>query len=133
MTNEYPQNCLVVIADGTQAKLYRNAAGDGSLELEKAGELEPVSLENDGPAGNRPVESSQQETDEATFAKQLAHHLNREAYDNQFKHLVLVADPQTLGQIRPSLDTAVIEIIHSEHAKTLTTATEPDIIRSLMS
>ncbi len=133
MANKYPQNCLIVIADGTQAKLYRNAAGDGSLELEKDGELEPVSLENDGPAGSRPVESSQQETDEATFAKQLAHHLNRAAYNKQFKNLVLVADPQTLGQIRPSLDKAVSELLHSEHAKTLTTASESEIVRSLMS
>lgn len=133
MASRYPQNSLIVIADGTQAQLYRNTASDGSLELKKDGELTPVSLENDNPAGTRPVESSQQENDEATFAKQLAHHLNRAAYKKQFTSLVLVADPQTLGQIRPSLDKGVNELIHSEHAKTLTTASESDIVRSLMS
>ena len=133
MATKYPQNCLIVIADGTHAKLYRNTASDGSLELKQEGELEPESLDNDGPAGSRPVESSQQETDEATFAKQLAHHLNRAAEKKQFSQLVLVADPQTLGQIRPSLDKAVNELLHSEHAKTLTTASEADIVRSLMS
>ena len=132
MANRYPQNCLVVIADGTHAQMYRNAASNGLLDLEKIGEMDPVSLENDGPAGSRPVESSQQETDEATFAKQLAHYLNRAAYDKQFGSLVLVADPQTLGQVRPSLDKAVTELLHSEHAKTLTTASESEIVRSLM-
>ncbi len=133
MASRYPHNCLIVIADGTQAQLYRNTATDGSLELKKDGELEPESLDNDNPAGTRPKESSQQENDEATFAKQLAHHLNRAAYNNQFSDLVLVADPQTLGQIRPSLDKAVNERLHSEHAKTLTTANEAEIMRSLMS
>ncbi|ASJ76371.1 host attachment family protein [Granulosicoccus antarcticus] len=133
MTMKYPQNCLIVVADGTQAQLYRNTASDGSLELKKDSELEPVSLDDDGPSGSRPVESSQQETDEATFAKQLAHHLNRAAGKKQFNSLVLVADPQTLGQIRPILDKAVNELMHSEHAKTLTTASESDIVRSLMS
>ncbi len=133
MATRYPQNCLIVIADGTQAKMYRNTASDGSLSLKKDGVLEPMSLENDGPAGSRPVESSQQETDEATFAKQLAHHLNREAGSRQFQKLVLVADPQTLGQIRPSLDKAVGELLIAEHAKTLTTASEAEIVRSLMS
>ena len=92
-----------------------------------------MSLDNDSSAGCRPEDSSQQENDEATFAKQLAHHLNRAAGKKQFRHLVLVADPQTLGQIRPSLDKAVNELLHSEHAKTLTTASEADIVRSLMS
>lgn len=133
MASKYPQNCLIVIADGTQARLYRNTSSDGSLKLKVDGDLEPVELDNDGPAGSRPVESSQQETDEATFAKQLAHHLNHAANKKQFESLVLVADPQTLGQIRRSLDKAVNERLHSEHAKTLTTANESDIVRSLMS
>lgn len=133
MASHYPQNSLIVIADGTQAKFYRNTASDGSLDLKKDGTLDPESLDDDGPAGSRPVESSQQETDEATFAKQLAHHLNRAANKKQFKDLVLVADPQTLGQIRPSLDKSVNELLHSEHAKTLTTASDADIVRSLMS
>ncbi len=133
MASEYPQNCLIVIADGTQARFYRNTSRDGALKLKVDGDLEPVELDNDGPAGSRPVESSQQETDEATFAKQLAHYLNRAANKKQFESLVLVADPQTLGQIRRSLDKAVNERLHSEHAKTLTTANESDIVRSLIS
>ncbi|MGQ7847355.1 host attachment family protein [Granulosicoccus sp. 3-233] len=133
MSKNYPHDCLIVVADGTQAQLYRNSASDGSLVLKKVGELEPSSLDDDGPAGNRPVESSWQETDEATFAKQLAHHLNQAAHGNRFDQLVLVADPQTLGQIRPSLDKAVNDRLLSEHAKTLTTANDADIVRSLTS
>lgn len=132
MAMRFPMNCLIVIADGTQARLYRNTAGDGSLELRQAGELSPVSLEDDGPAGNRPAESSQQETDEATFAKQLADHLNNGAESRQYESLVLVADPKTLGQIRPSLSKAVNERLLSEQAKTLTTATDAEIVRSLV-
>ena len=57
----------------------------------------------DGPAGKRPAESSIQETDEATFAKQLAKELYRRAHSGDFAALVLIADPQTLGQILTAL------------------------------
>lgn len=88
-------------------------------------------LLNEGPAGKRPRESSSQETDEATFAKQLANELYRRVHSGNFAALVLIADPQTLGQIRPSLHKEVQDRLVTEIGKTLTHASIADIQKAL--
>ena len=101
------------------------------MTLRADGELKPADLENDGPSGKRPPESTGQENDEATFAKQLAKELYRRAHAGDFAALVLIADPQTLGQIRPLLHKEVQSRLVSEHGKTLTKATIADIQKTL--
>ena len=86
---------------------------------------------DDGPAGKRPTESSHQETDEATFAKQLAYELNRRALSGDFAALILIADPQTLGQIRPTLHKEVQDRLIAEVGKTFTNASVRDIQNAL--
>jgi protein required for attachment to host cells len=126
-----PHKALVVVADGVHAKFFRNAGQEGKIDLSAEGELRPKHLLDDGPAGVRPKESSHQETNEATFAKQLANELYRRAHGGDFAALVLIADPQTLGQIRRSLHKEVQSRIVSELAKTLTKASIADIQKAL--
>ena len=102
MTDIIPHNALVVVADGTGARFFRNSGKDHSVKLTAEGALQPTDLESDGPSGKRPPESSQQENDEATFVKQLAKELYRRAHLGDFAALVLIADPQTLGMARQS-------------------------------
>ena len=131
MTDQTPANALVVVADGTRALLYRNRAKDNGLRLEQTGDLKPRNLDSDGPAGSRPPESSLHETDEATFAKQLAKHLFTLAERGEFESLVLVADPGTLGQMRPSLHKVVTDRLIREVPKTMTNSSIADIERTL--
>jgi protein required for attachment to host cells len=131
MIGKVPHNALVVVADGVGARFFRNDGRDSKISLSADGHLEPANLLDDGPAGQRPPESSKQETDEATFAKQLANELYRRAHNGDFAALVLIADPQTLGQIRPSLHKEVRDRLVLEVAKTLTKATIANIERSL--
>jgi protein required for attachment to host cells len=119
------------VADGVHAKFFRNAGREGKIELTPEGELKPHHLLDDGPAGVRPKESSHQETDEATFAKQLANELYRRAHGGDFSALVLIADPQTLGEIRRSLHKEVQSRVLSEIAKTLTKSSIADIQKAL--
>ena len=131
MTHKIPHNALVVVADGTGARFFRNAGHESKVSLSAQGELKPANLFDDGPAGKRPPESSKQETDEATFAKQLANELYRRAHSGDFAALVLVADPQTLGQIRPTLHKEVRDRLIVEVGKTLTKASIKDIQKAL--
>jgi protein required for attachment to host cells len=131
MADNIPHNALVVVADGTGARFFRNTGHDYKVLLEAEGAFNPANLLDDGPAGHRPPESSKQETDEATFAKQLAKELYRRAHSGDFAALVLIADPQTLGQIRPSLCKDAQSRLVSEMAKTLTNASIADIQKSL--
>jgi protein required for attachment to host cells len=131
MADKIPHNALVVAADGTGARFFRNAGHEHKVSLAAEGEFTPTNLFDDGPAGKRPPESSHQETDEATFAKQLAHELNRRAHRGDFTALVLIADPQTLGQIRPTLHKEVQDRLVSEIGETLTNASLRDIQNAL--
>ncbi len=131
MPNKIPHNALVVVADGAGARFFRNTGQNVNVLLAADGEFNPKNLLDDGPSGHRPPESSKQETDEATFAKQLAHELYRRAHSGDFAALVLIADPQTLGQIRSSLHKEVQSRLVREIGKTLTKASIADIQKAL--
>lgn len=126
-----PKNAFVVITTGAEAKFFCNDGNPQDIKLQHIGGLIPENLDDDGPSGMRPPESSAQETDEATFAKQLAHHLYTKAHNGDFDHLVLVADPDTLGEIRPVLHQEVTNKITLELAKTLINSSTDDIEKSL--
>lgn len=102
------------------------------IKLRHSGNLSPKDLDDDGPSGSRPPESSARETDEATFAKQLAHYLYDKAHKGAFDNLVLVADPNTLGEIRPILHQEVTNRITKKLNKTLINSSTDDIERSLL-
>lgn len=126
-----PHNALVVVTSGAEAKMFRNTGTPSEIKLTVEGSLTPENLLDDGPSGKRPVESSERSTDEATFAKQLAHHLYQEGHKGKFDHLVLVADPTTLGEIRPILHLKVTDKMTMELDKTLINSPIADIERSL--
>ena len=54
---------------------------------------------------------------EAAFVKVLAERINRSALRNGFEHIVIVADPSTLGEIRPQLHKEVGARMIAEVAK----------------
>lgn len=117
------KNALVLIATGTQAKLF--FVEDGHLKIHA--EWSPEDLHHDGPSGKLPPEMVDAEIDEATFSKHIAQRLYSMAHDNQFNRLVLIADPNTLGEIRPQLHQEVTDKIILEVDKTLVNSTVDDI------
>ena len=126
-----PDDAMVVVADGEGARVFLNVGRRGVLSLRQDETITVKSLMDDGPSGHAPPEQTGKQTDEATFAKQLAHHLNHGALTNVYKDLVLIADPQTLGQMRPQLHKETMQRMHAEHAKTLTNASVQDIEKAL--
>lgn len=127
-----PTGTWVVVADGSKARMLRNV-GEGtklSLTQENLLDWENTVVEG-GPSGRQPPETSGSHIDEATFAKELAHRLNAAALKDKFSHLVLIADPQTLGQIRPQLHQETTKRLVGELAKTLTNSPLADIERAL--
>ena len=129
--NTCPENALIVVTSGAEAKFFRNDGTAKDIKLAAHGALTPKDLDDDGPSGSRPPESSARETNEATFSKQLAHYLYAQVHKGKFDHLVLVADPDTLGEIRPILHQEVTDKITMELNKTLINSSTHDIERSL--
>ena len=71
MTTQLNENTLILVADGEQAKLFRNT-GNGDINLQSVGNL----LEANGYIFNNfkgpaqlPIETSSKEKNEATFAQ----------------------------------------------------------------
>ena len=126
-----PARTLVVVADGGGARVFRNVGDEQSPALRQEELLELMNMNDDGPAGSMPPESSGAEIDEATFAKQLAQGLNAGALKHQYEHVVLMADPQTLGQIRPLLHKETSARMLAEIAKNMTNAPLEDIERAV--
>ncbi len=129
-----PTGTWVVVADGVHARLFHNVGKQGVLQLKQDELMQPDSVDEQGqgPSGHRPPEASPEQTDEATFAKQLAHRLNAAALKQEYEHLFLVADPATLGEIRPQLHAETSRRITGELAKTLTNSTLEDIEKILV-
>lgn len=128
-----PTGSWVLVADGTQARLFHNVGQHDSLQLKQAEQIKPDmgAEQGQGPSGRSPAESSPSQTDEATFAKQLAERLNAAALKQEFEHLYLIADPKTLGEIRPQLHAETSKRLSAELAKTLTNSTLADIEKIL--
>lgn len=129
--DKIPADTMVVVADGAGARVFRNVGTDGAVSLKQQETFTPQNVNDEGPSGSAPTEQSPREADEATFAKQLANRLNHGALTNAYTHLVLVADPQTLGQMRPQLHKETLQRMHGELAKTLTNSPLQDIERAL--
>lgn len=128
---QVPSDALVVVADGGGARLFRNRGHDGELALHQVELRELMNMDDDGPSGSMPHESTGAQIDEATFAKQLALALNADALKQGYEHLVLMADPTTLGRMRPLLHKEVQQRLLLEVPKTLTNAPLPDIEAAL--
>ena len=126
-----PSDALVVVADGGSARLFRNRGDARALSLHQIEIRELMNMDDDGPAGSMPGESTGQQIYEATFAKQLALALNEGALKHQYQYLVLAADPTTLGRMRPLLHKEVQARLLAELPKTLTNAPLEDVERAL--
>ncbi|MBD3662445.1 host attachment family protein [Sulfitobacter aestuariivivens] len=124
----------VLVADGEKALFLVNQT-DGEnpfLDVMRREEQEnPPNREqaanergrfSDGPSGHR---SAVEDTDwhqlaKDRFAKDMADILYKEAHAGNFDHIVLVADPGTLGELRAELHQVVTEKVIGEVPKTLT-------------
>ncbi|WEN15083.1 host attachment family protein [Rhodanobacter sp. AS-Z3] len=131
--HKIPANAWVVVADGSHARLFQNMGKHDALQLKQVELVEPDTAdpEGQGPSGQRPPEATPEQTDEATFAKQLVRRLNAAALKQQFEHLFLIADPKTLGEMRPQLHMETSKRLCGELAKTLTNSPLEEIEKLL--
>lgn len=127
MTMKLQSNTLVVVATGERAQTY--LVEDDRLQAHA--EWLPPGLDEDGPSGKTPPEMSERDTNEATFSKHIAQRLYAMAYKHEFEHLVLIADPVTLGEVRPQLHLVVTDKVVLEIDKTLINSSVDDIERTI--
>ncbi|MET0131185.1 MAG: host attachment family protein [Stenotrophomonas chelatiphaga] len=136
MSQQIPEGTLVVVADGGSARVFTNVGSNHTLVLKQQEELQvqdisEQGISGQGPSGSVPQDMSIAQLNEATFAKQLAGQLNEDALKNRYAHLILVADPHTLGRIRPLLHKETQARLLKDLAKDFTNSPLEDIQRAL--
>ena len=120
MPDTIPDKALVVVADGGKALLFRRTGSGDAVTLKEERRLTPDDTRDQGPSGSRPEDQTEKQTKEAGFANHLAHDLHAMHQHGKFDALVLVADPQTLGQLRACLHKTVERTVIRSVAKDLT-------------
>ena len=140
-----PSATLVVVADGNKALFLRNRGTAQVPDLV----VEDTMLQDNPPdreqtsdrAGRRAgspstVRGAIEQTDrhdleESRFSARLADRLYRDPPTGAFEHLILVAPPTALGQLRRHLHDSVTERVLGEIPKTLTQHGVADIQKVL--
>lgn len=136
-----PNQALILVADGRKCLFLRNTGSPDSpaLAVEEHREREDARTHEQGTdspgrvfarVGSRrsAVEQTDfQRLDEERFAADAATLLNRRAQAGEFEALVVVAPPQTLGELRRHYDPAVQGRLLAEIGKDLTGHPIPEI------
>ena len=113
---------VVAVVDGEKLNLYRNTGTDAAPSLSALPTATP-SGDNKG-AGSRHHSSAANPDDsrlqEDSFAAATAAMLNTQALENRFEHLVVIAAPKTLGELRKHWHKSLEAKLAGELSKDLT-------------
>jgi protein required for attachment to host cells len=140
-----PHAALVMVGDGTKARFFRNEGTPLHVNLVVERVLEhpdpPTREQGTSPPGRfiggvSGQRSAVEQTDwhrleEERFAHEIAAALYRLAHANAFSHLVVVAPPKVLGNLRAAFHQEVSKRLVAEIPKDLTGQSNSDIARLL--
>ena len=119
----------VFVGDGRKALLLRNEGDPDLLDLRR---VEVREDENRPDRDQSAVERMERHgIDEERFAAGIAERLNRAAEEDQFEHIVIVAPPKVLGELRREFSKKLQGRILAEIDKDLTHHTFPEIAKIL--
>ena len=129
---QIPANVHVAVADGEKFLLMRNAgdAIDPRLEVIAAPDLE---IENQSAAvyHHDPKSDNERGQMKLDHAAAVADSLNRAVLHHEIEKLIVVAGPDTLGEIRQHYHKETKSVVVEEIAKQLTGMPAPDILRAI--
>ena len=124
---------VIAVCDGEKLSLYRNQGDESAPELVPLA-VEAVETQNKS-SGMRhrstAANPDAQQLEEDSFAVGVAGILSDMFLANEFQHLVVIAAPRTLGELRKRYHSQMLPAIQAEIAKDLTGATVPTLLATL--
>ena len=124
---------VIALVDGKQFELYRNAGNEASPELTAM--PTPKLDEHNKGAGAHHYSSSGNPTghllDEDAHAAAVADWLNQQVLGHKIEHLVVIAAPRTLGELRRHYHKQLQHVLQGELSKDLIGKQAPDILAAL--
>lgn len=122
-----PHGTIVALVDGQEWQLFRNAGNEAAPDL-AAMETPELVHHGHSSGGSHATPHQQDETQHAT---NVADWFNRQVLGHKFDHLIVIAAPRTLGELRHHYSKGVQKALLAELAKDLIGAKPADIIAAL--
>lgn len=129
-----PQNAHVAVVDGSQFRLFINTGGPNDIAL-KGVSTDDVNDSNKS-GGSRDHDATQardggKQMEELAHGAGVAEYLNRKVLEGTIDSLVVIADPDTLGEMRRHYHKELKNALVGELDKTLTNNPVEDVVRAL--
>ncbi len=128
-----PHGAVVAVADGEKLHLYRNAGDETDLKLQVI-DAGHVGTANHGGGARHQSSSANPDASQSTedgFAAGVADILNKQVLSHKASHLVVIAAPRTLGEMRKHYHKQMEHALIGEIAKDLTGRPLHDIEKAL--
>lgn len=135
----------IIVADGARARILSNDGPGSGLRNTRGSDFESANRKNQEIVSDRSGSSQGasggthameprvdwHRYEKHLFAKEMANRVNAAALHGEFDELVLVAPPQTLGELRNSLDKMALSKVRGELGKDLTKVSIHDLPKHL--
>ena len=129
---QLPANAHVAIADGERFLLMRNAGSADEARLELVEEPDLDGERESGAFGHHDPRSDDYHTqDKLDHAGAVASWLNRAVLQHRIEQLIVVADPDTLGEMRRHYHKATQGVLVEELDKQVTGMPGPGILKAI--
>lgn len=130
-----PHGTVIAVVDGEKFELHRNVGNEAAPEI--APMDAPKLHEHNRDSGARHISSAANPTGhllaEDAHAAAVATWLNQQVVSRNIEHLIVVAPPRTLGELRRRYDSALRGVLFREFDKEMTGRTGQDILEALRS
>lgn len=128
-----PHNSTVSVSDGRSIKVFRNAGTDINPRLEP--EADPQLVAAGHGSGGRHHSSTANpdahQLDEDSYAASVAHWLNSEVLAGRIEHLVVVAPPRTLGEMRLHFHEELRKRLLTEIAREMSQSSATELLHAI--
>ncbi len=127
------KGATVAVADGDKFILFRNSGDEAHPKL-TALPVAEVGTDNKGSGGRHHTSAGNpddSQIDEDSFAAGTAALLNRQVLDGKITHLVIIAAPRTLGELRKHYHKMLSAALVGEIAKDLTGHAVRDVEKTI--
>ena len=124
-----PKGATIAVVDGEILNLFSNTGDEAAPKLSSLPDAD-VDTSNKGSGGRHHSSSanpSDSQQDEDGFAAGTAKILNSRVLAGKIDHLIIVAAPRTLGELRKHYHKALSAVLVGEIAKDLTGHTVADV------
>ena len=130
---QIPKGATIAVLDGQKLSLFHNTGDEANPAL-KAAPVPTINTDNKSGGVGHPSSSANpadSQQDEDGFTAGIADLLNKGAIEGKTKHLIVVAAPRALGELRKHYHQKLKDILVGELSKDLTGQTSDEIQKAI--